>query len=149
MIKALSVLILLAGAVGCSESKHWKPSELSLVVSNSFDYGYKLELRNGDLYYYAVLPNPKGWDAAQPVKITPTEDQWKDLRRSLDRCSAWRWKKDYNVLMMDGWAWKLDLQYSDRRLESEGANNGPRSLDDVLSAFERLTGGKAFHIDRG
>jgi hypothetical protein len=148
MLKALAVVTLSILAVGCSDEPSWRPKTLSFEVDYALIYGYKLEFRDEALYYYASPPNLDGWKYVQPTKITPTDAQWKDFRQALDRQRVWRWEKSYHVYLMDGWGWGLKVQYSDRQVESEGANKAPQSFEEVMRAVEQLTG-KPFHVDRG
>jgi len=147
MNKALAIATVLL-FTACSDEAKWKPVDFSFSVGDSFSHAYELKLRDGELYYYEFQPNPTGDKYVQPVKLALTNAQWKDFRRTLDRCAIWQWQKMYDGRMLDGWGWGLKIRYSDHLLESEGANSSPESFEEVLRAVERLAGGKSFRIDR-
>src|SRR2546426_1633210 len=148
MKRAPAVATLLVLAAACSDEAKWKPSEFTFQIGDSFSHAYELKLRNGELYYYAFQPNPTGDKHVQPEKVTPTEAQWKEFRRALDKSVAWQWHNNYDRMILDGWGWGLKIDYRDRHLESGGVNGSPESFEEVLRAVEKLTGGKPFRVDR-
>ena len=74
MLKALAVVTLSILVVGCSDEPPSRPKTLSFDIDYALIYGYKLEFRDGALYYYASPPNLDGWKYVQPTKITPTDE---------------------------------------------------------------------------
>jgi len=148
MNRALIIASLLVFTSACSDRAKWKPSDFFFSVGDSFTHAYELKLRDGELYYYEFQPNPTGDKHIQPVKLQPTDAQWKDFRRTLDKCAVWQWQKNYEANILDGWGWGLKIQYGDRQLDSGGFNNSPESFEEVLRAAERLAGGKSFRVDR-
>jgi hypothetical protein len=76
----------------------------------------------------------------QPIKFQPTDRQWSEFRRSMDKAGVWEWKPTYEANVLDGWGWQMKIHYPDRQIESFGANNSPENFDVVLSAVEKPVG---------
>jgi len=44
----------------------------------------------------------------QAVKVTPTDQQWREFRRALDNVSIWQWRTNYpEPGFCDGTQWSL------------------------------------------
>jgi len=101
---------------------------------------YRVELTDGTLVY----STSRGRKDGDPVKVTPTADQWREFRATLDDLNVWRWNADYmNQQVADGTQWALEIGYADHSLKAAGSNsypddNGkPNGKPDTTKAFGR------------
>ena len=69
------------------------------MISNTFRHTYRLELRDGAVYY-TVDRNP-------PLKLVPSKHEWGRFRAALDKATIWQWKSgsEYYELVTDGTIW--------------------------------------------
>ena len=137
------------------------PKQFSALIGGFFGPTYVIELRDGTLHYTehkrSTGPGPKPTASAT---ITPTAEQWREFRESLDQLNVWRWRPDYNNdAIADGTQWRLEIKYADHALKTEGSNDYPdatgapkaksdiattKTFDRYLAAVEKLLGGKTF-----
>src|SRR5689334_18207071 len=103
MNRALFV-VAIALQTGCS--RHPTPAVFSFEQFDAFQPGYKVELCDSSLCYYAFAPGPKG---IQPVRITATAAQWRQFRRRIDAAGVWQWQDRYGAPGFDGWYWDLEI----------------------------------------
>lgn len=124
-------------------------------IGGFFGTTYRVELREGALFYFAAdVP-----DKAVSAKVTPTAKQWREFRRSLDEMKIWQWRTNYsNPAVRDGIHWSLDVAYDDHHLKTEGSNSFPgrggkpsggdgeqtRAFSAYTAAVKKLLGGKKF-----
>jgi len=115
------------------------PKEL-LVAVHGFMSSHAVVLREGVLVYTELQGGEK-----RQTHSTPTPDQWRRFRETLDSLNVWRWKAKYpNPGVADGLRWDVDLTYADRSLHVEGDNNFPDDAGKPVnsaqptSAFRRL-----------
>jgi hypothetical protein len=59
--------------------------------------------------------------------VEPSEKQWCDFRKAIDKAGVWNWTFDYpNPGVCDGTGWSLLVEYTDRKIKASGSNNFPR-----------------------
>ena len=155
--------VFLAAALFCGASFAAEPppipKKFSALIGGFFGPTYVIELRDGTLHYteHKRSTGPKPTASAT---ITPTPEQWREFRKSLDQLNVWRWRPDYsNNAIADGTQWRLEIQYSDHTLKTEGSNDYPddtgapkgktdisttKAFDRFVAAVEKLLGGKTF-----
>lgn len=162
MLSSIHLPLFLVATLFCCASFGAEPSpvpeNLSTLIGRFHCSTYVVELRDGTLHY-----TERKWLAAPGEKpiasttITPTTEQWHEFRKSLDQLDIWRWRPAYhNNAVADGDHWKLEIQYADHTLKTEGSNNypdeagAPISTTEVFDRFrasvERLLGGKTFNL---
>jgi hypothetical protein len=96
-------------------------------------------------YTERKAPTGPGAQATSSATITPTAEQWREFRQSIDELKVWRWRPDYSdSAIMDGTQWQLELAYSDHSLKTGGSNKYPEHFDRYLAAVQKLLGGKTF-----
>jgi hypothetical protein len=114
----------------------------------------RVALTNGILFY--TRDDPAG--ITLKMRITPTDQQWREFREALDKLKVWEWRSNYvDLAVVDGTAWNIDIEYSDRKLHVHGANSYPdnagkpsgkpaqtKTFKDYLTAVQKLLGGKRF-----
>lgn len=115
---------------------------------------FHVELQERSLTYTVIRAGKR----SDPVKVTPTAEQWRDFRKSLDDINIWRWESSYmNRKVMDGTQWKLEITYADHSAKTAGSNSYPDeqgkpngqpqttpAFGRYLEAIEKLLGGKTF-----
>ncbi len=131
------------------------PSRFSASIDNFGGHVYTVELRDGSLFYSDVAAQK----TAEPIKVTPTAEQWRDFRRALDLLDVWAWHESYmpNEPIFDGTSWSFSIRYPDRSLVTGGGNcypeadGSPTGVPLRTPAFRRfegaveaLLGGKPF-----
>ncbi len=133
------------------------PKKLVASVGGFLADSYSVELRNGALVYKAMKGVSKKRKETS-IEITPTPEQWRDFRRSLDDLKVWKWDSHYfNPGVTDGIIWTLEVEYHDHRIKTIGRNSYPddtgvasdsprqtKAFQRYLAAVEKLLGDKPF-----
>src|SRR4051794_30315375 len=96
-------LIMLALAILTGCSTHSKPSSFSFRIADAFRHAYHIEICDHALCYSTYQPSPTGEKGVQPIRMQPTDRQWSEFRRSLDKATVWKWKPVYEAAVFDGW----------------------------------------------
>jgi hypothetical protein len=136
-----------------AEEPNTIPYEFKATLGGFDGPSYKVELRNGALYY-SVGHISKG----NPIKITPSPKDWKEFREALDNLNIWQWQINYpNLEVLDGTQWSLRIKYQDQSLETGGSNSYPKKggepsndteyteeFSKYTEAVRKLLGGKEF-----
>jgi len=130
------------------------PRKLKARIGGMMGSTYHVDLADGVLTYSAS----RGRKDGDPVRITPTADQWREFRSSLDALNAWHWDADYmNRTAKDGTQWSLEIEYADHSLKASGSNSYPddagkangkpettNAFKRYLAALEKLLGNRTF-----
>ena len=147
------LLITLAAATSASFAQ--EPSRFRASIDNFGGHTYSAELRDGKLVY----SDATSAKSAEPITITPSAEQWRELRRTLDEIGVWIWHENYvpNEPIMDGTGWSFSIRYPDRSLVSGGGNCYPDAQGNPTgvpirtpgftrfeAAIEALLGGRPF-----
>jgi hypothetical protein len=86
-----------------------------------------------------------GAEATSSATISPTTEQWREFRRSIDELGVWRWRPNYSdTAVMDGTQWQLELVYSGNSIKTAGSNKYPEHFDRYIAAVRKLLGGRTF-----
>ncbi len=155
----LPALLLMVSAVAlCSTfaaGTNTIPQRFRSSIGGFLGATYNVEFRDGLLYYLAA----EGLKKNQPVKITPSVQQWREFRRALDDLNIWQWRTNYpnSRGVRDGTQWSVEIEYSDRFLKTQGDNNFPgrggkpsgspsytKAFSGYTTAVRKLLGGKEF-----
>jgi hypothetical protein len=117
---------------------------------------YSVELEGAALLYRAQFYyEPQN---GKTIRIFPTRQQWREFRRAIDEIDIWKWRPRYHRNVTDAGGWSLDIQYSDRTLETSGDAGVPEETSTpgscwpttekpfrrFLAAVQRLIGGRTF-----
>jgi hypothetical protein len=79
------------------------------------------------------------------VELEPTEGDFKNFWRSMNRIGVWDWAPRYAAEdVSDGTGWSVVLEHEGSRLESDGDNAFPLGFEAFLRAVSRLAGGRPF-----
>jgi hypothetical protein len=130
------------------------PQKFTAWIGGMMGSTFRVELHEGALMYSVT----HGRKSGDPVKVTPTAEQWREFQKSLDEINVWRWGSSYmNHKIMDGTQWALDISYADHAIKTAGSNSYPDekgkpngqpqttpAFGRYLEAVEKLLGGKAF-----
>ena len=156
-IQLLAVIISLRAVALCSSfaaETNAVPQSLRASVGGFLGTSYSVELRDGSLYYSAA----DGPTKTQPIRITPSAQQWQEFRRALESFGIWQWRTNYpNPGVYDGTQWAVEIRYSDCFLKAQGDNNFPgrggkpsgsptvtKAFSAYAAAVRKLLGGKEF-----
>jgi hypothetical protein len=68
---------------------------------------------------------------AKTEYAVPTEAQWREFWREMERIRVWEWKNRYDPSdigeeVYDGGGWHLKLAYRGRAVDTAGENSGPK-----------------------
>jgi hypothetical protein len=125
LVRSLVILLTCCSAgsllaVGTAET-NGVPKILEAHIGGPQGPVFSINLREGVLLY----SQERG--GAAPVRVTPTGQQWRQFRRSLDVINVWHWRTNYPnpSFIRDGTQWSLKIQYADRTLATQGDNNFP------------------------
>lgn len=114
------------------------PKKLYFNILSIDGPSYRIELSEGYVTYSVKQPGKK---ATPPLHIAPTGEKWREFRHELDRLKVWRWKPGYGGKnLIEGTQWKLDIEYSDRAIHTEGHRDFPNDYDSFLKAVGKLLG---------
>lgn len=147
-------LFLFLGTLLQANAEEVKPREFSAYIGGSLESAYRVELKDGVITYTMLLGNR----VTSQTRITPTDEQWRSFRKTLDELKVWGWQKEYaGYGVLDGTGWSLHLLYSDHLLDSKGDNNYPdahgkpnkepkptKTFQLFCAAIQQLLGGKEF-----
>lgn len=156
-IQLVAAIISLRAVALCSSfaaETNAAPQSLRTSIGGFLGTSYSVELRDGSLYYSAA----DGARKTQPIRITPSAQQWREFRRALDGLGIWQWRTNYpNPGVYDGTQWALEIRYSDCSLKTQGDNNfpgrggkpsgsptGTKAFSAYTTAVRKLLGGKEF-----
>lgn len=142
-----------------AQAKESIPTEFSTDIWTSFNHDYHVEFHNQHIVYAEVIPNhdPK------PIEISPSIEQWRVFRATLEQLGVWQWHSYYEWRppeVFDGSKWSLRLDYQDSERVSTGGDNrypgrgGAPSESGSPSptfrafegAVEKLLGGHRFRV---
>ena len=154
----LFLICLLASALALvAKELEAVPIQFSAEVGDAFGHRYSVKLHDGELLY---LDLGNDHSDAKPITISPTRQQWRNFRTSLDGINVWNWLGSYGppegTVVVDGSGWSLKIQYSDKKIVSEGnnfypdgdgksaRNNPTATFIGFEDAIEKLIGGREF-----
>jgi hypothetical protein len=153
MTRCLLVTLFLASDIAIAQ----EPSLFRAAIDNWGGHNYTVELRDGKLIYTDGL----GWSDNQAITVTPSPEQWRAFRRSLDAIPVWSWHDEYFALITDGTSWSFSIRYLDHSLATHGGNCYPDAHGSIgpavrrtvafqqfESAVEALLGGKRFRSEQ-
>jgi hypothetical protein len=121
-------------SLSAADSESPVPKHLWISGGDFFTENYYLEMQeNGDLIY-RTTKGDRG-QLISEVTIHPTPDKWRDFRANLDRINVWSWKPEYinKNVPTDGFSWKVEISYSDRKVASNGYEAMPAHDGSFLS----------------
>jgi len=113
---AVSLVAMLRPAIANEQPD--VPKKFSASVANFFTGIYSVQLEGSTLLYRA----PKH---AKAVRISPTQQQWREFRRAIDDIDIWHWRSRYHGSSTDGDHWSLQIEYSDRLNKTGGYASYP------------------------
>lgn len=156
-LSALLPILLSFGAATLLSSAEPAPVPEKFNASiGGFGLSYTVELRNGVLLY--TENDFRRGKPVAPQRITPTPEQWREFRRTLDAAGVWNWQKRYpSAGTVDGTQWSFAVAYGGRVSNSAGDNNYPgtdgkptgdpmptKTFERVRAAISALLGGRKF-----
>ena len=71
-------------------------------------------------------------------KTTPTKEEFKKFRNTLDRLKVWNWKKKYYSPRTEGWSNKVVLKYPDKQVVVSITSKNPENYDKFIEALLKL-----------
>jgi hypothetical protein len=129
------------------------PSKLVLQIGGFGGPSYLVNLEGGSLSYRTIPPQA---DLTETVElVTPSAEQWREFRDSLDKLAVWQWRSDYvSPNIADGTNWSAKVEYADKKSSMKGKNGYPKDgaanelvnipgevFNGYLAAVEALLGG--------
>lgn len=159
LVPRLVLLTLLAPVAAvparAAEGDSPAPVHFSASIGGFMGASYTVELRDGVLTYTS---SERGHRNEKQTKLTPTSEEWRAFRKTLDDLEVWQWRADYpNNGTADGTQWSLQIAYLDRTLNTRGDNNYPdargqpngkpeptKVFQRYLAAIRKLIGGGNF-----
>ena len=71
-------------------------------------------------------------------KITPTKEEFKIFRNTLDRLNVWKWKKKYYSPRTEGWSNRVILKYPDKQVDVKITSKNPENYTKFIEALLKL-----------
>ena len=111
------------------------PQRLVVRVNGSGGSRHDFVLNGGGL-------NFKTPSTERKARAIPTEEQWRQFRRSLDELQVWKWTGDYfNPHVLEGEQWEFEIACDDVSIKASGSNRYPD--DDGLGRPSEADSAKA------
>jgi hypothetical protein len=116
---------LISCSILCLVSEYAVAAEADVIPKclNAWSSGYwtgwhHVELVGDILLYWNNSDAPRDTDI--PQRITPSLASWRRFRQELDAINVWCWHADYSQEIFDATAWRFQIDYSDRSLNTGG-----------------------------
>ncbi len=105
-----------------------RPSAFTFTLSPAFCPATVVELGGGNLIVSKTLSGELV--SGSRFQVTPNNDNWEAFWNAVEFLNVWHWKAQYDtrelgVGVCDGKGWKLQMQYLDHAVTTEGANAYP------------------------
>ena len=113
------------------EETDYLPKKMALWIGG-FGDSFNVLLKGKTLEYTNY-----GFGGGAPKKhkiITPTKEQWRKFWKALDDIKIWQWQARYDVDVVDGTSWSLEIEQSGAKagkIKSEGDNGYPLSIESL------------------
>ena len=100
--------------------------------------------KDGDVLVYKTYGS--GHSLKTTNRIKPSLHKWKEFWEVCDRIGIWAWHRRYeNPRILDGFSWRVIIEFGDKRVDSSGSNEGPDKLRSLLNAVSELVGKRNFY----
>ena len=105
----------------------------------------RLTLENGVI----KINNPPAWvDEEASLSYTPSDKEWLDFSKSLDRLDVVNWKVRYlDPSILDGTQWSLLVATESFEIDTGGSNAYPENFDEFIKTINRLISEEYFTLD--
>jgi hypothetical protein len=102
------------------------PQKLDIYIGNAVLGAWHVRLHERSLM---CSLEANGMADRSGSSVTPSEEQWRAFRATLDRLHIAQWQHDYPNPggVMDGTQWYIQIVYPDGVLKLRGDNNFPQS----------------------
>jgi hypothetical protein len=105
----------------------------------------RLTLENGVI----KINNPPAWvDEEASFSHAPSDKEWLDFSKSLDRLDVVNWKERYmDPSILDGTQWNLLVVTDSFEIDTGGSNAYPENFDEFIKTINRLISEEYFTLD--
>ena len=105
----------------------------------------RLTLENGVI----KINNPPAWvDEEASLSHAPSDKEWLDFSKSLDRLDVVNWKVRYlDPSILDGTQWSLLVATESFEIDTGGSNAYPENFDEFIKTINRLISEEYFTLD--
>jgi hypothetical protein len=137
----LVVVVLFLARLVFAQAEMNAPSEFSFVSIYGSPVGQSyMSVIYQDGMLSKSISETFGPAKDQTIVATPTAAQWLAFRKALDEMGAWRWRNQYKgpSFARAGHSYRLTLKFSDRTINSSGANKEPESYPRFIAAMDKL-----------
>jgi hypothetical protein len=131
------------------------PGRLQFSIGGYLGESFSIELRDGVLEYKRFSP---GYNLDATETFSPTPAAWETWLTAADQLEVWSWLPSYDIPVVDGTSWHLQLEHGGRVADSRGSNGYPGDADlttsvhavsarfrALLEALSHLVGGRPIH----
>jgi hypothetical protein len=127
-----------------------RPKRFELFIGGYLGTSYSIRMEGATLIYQVSYCRDDRHEP--PIACVPTDAEWRDFWKVIEKTGAWGWKPRYYQPACDGTNWDIDIIYGDMTLNSSGSNGYPPSGENTVSrefgtfcgAVSRLVGGRNF-----
>lgn len=110
------------------------PKKLVFKWNVHLDFNQNLEIE----YVKGKINFNKGFGFKEKI-IKPTTEDWVEFWLKLDEIGIWEWNNNYdNLLVLDGYSWRLDIISGTKTIKSGGSNDYPENFKTFLEVIETL-----------
>jgi hypothetical protein len=111
-----------------------------------------IQCRGSELHF----TNDKDYGPSQDHILNPSEEEWEEFWKQLQRLGVWEWKDSYYNLCCDGTSWSLEAEHEGRRVTSGGGNSYPgvkgtnygKTFTSFLKALNQLVGEEIIPVNQ-
>ena len=122
--------------------QNYFPKKFNVFVGGFFGPSYSAEIDGASLTYQIYK---SGNSLKETKEIKPSPEEWKKFWEVCDRIELWNWQPRYeNLDILDGFSWRIVIEFDDKKLDSSGSNDGPKLLRDLFDSISELLGGVIF-----
>lgn len=103
------------------QSSNLVPEKLLFEIGGYDAPSFKIELERNELKYYSGL----SYLFMEEEIFKPSEQEWRQFRKILDRIEVWNWARHYESDVLDGTQWSFEVAYEDNSIKIYGNNAYP------------------------
>jgi len=132
------------------------PKKLIFEIGGYDSSSYSLELKGDRLKYndgYVPVIRDENF-------FKPSDKEWIQLRKDLDKVGVWNWSRQYESDVLDGTQWSFEVSYEDNSIKIYGNNAYPdpenvsegvvleftEPFMDLINALKNITSDECFNI---
>jgi len=100
-----------------------------------------IESKNDKLIFFGTKRNNDSYEK----KISIEQNLQNSFYDKFNELGVWNWVKDFDKLaeyepLPDGFSWNLSANIKDKKIKSSGNNTYPKSYNELIRFFDKISG---------